>query len=151
MSDPYPPPAFAFGVNLRNGPDAEAAGFSEVSGLTPARDAAAVVEGGENRFVHRLPGRIGHANLVLKRGMLPAGAPLFGWCRDTLQGDLSGTVAPRDLAVTLFDGTGAPLIVWNVVAAWPVRWSIAGRGATGNDIAVETLEFAYTRLEREPG
>ncbi len=45
------------------------AAFQEVGGLEAEIEVETVVEGGENRFVHRLPKPVKHPNLSLKRGL----------------------------------------------------------------------------------
>ena len=50
--------------------------------------------------------------------------------------------------VFLLDETGSPLLTWNCAHAWPVKWSVGAFNANQNDIAVETLEFAYRQLRR---
>ena len=52
--------------------------FLEVSGLKLEVEVTTVEEGGENGFVHKLPGRMTWPNLVFKRGMTSSDA-LFEW------------------------------------------------------------------------
>jgi phage tail-like protein len=39
--------------------------------------------------------------------------------------------------------------VWTFFNAWPVKWSLGGLDAQKNEIAMETLEFAYTYSARQ--
>jgi hypothetical protein len=68
----YPLPAFYFKVitGLRLGADTS---FQEVRGIGSEIETEEVVEGGENRFVHRLPKAVKHPQLELKRAGLPPG------------------------------------------------------------------------------
>jgi phage tail-like protein len=66
----YPPAAFYFTVTFGNGVQVPDASFSEVSGISLEMETEAVVEGGENRFVHQLPKGIKHPNLELKAEFL---------------------------------------------------------------------------------
>ena len=61
-----PPPVFAFRVDI-DGAESDTS-FQEVSGLEVQFETEDVVEGGQNRFVHRLPTRTKYSNLLLKRG-----------------------------------------------------------------------------------
>ena len=90
MSNYYPPTAFSFAVRLI-GPGAEAidGAFQEVSGLGDERQVRELEEGGENRFVHKLPGSIKHSNLVLKRGQLAHKSRLFAWCHADIGGEFN--------------------------------------------------------------
>jgi phage tail-like protein len=36
-----------------------------------------------------------------------------------------------------------PLITWNVVHAWPVKWSVGDLNAEESKIAIETIELVY--------
>ena len=63
----YPPVGFHFRVDFGIAPQGDLDGrFQEVSGLASELGSEEVVEGGENRFSHRLPGRAKFGNLVLK-------------------------------------------------------------------------------------
>jgi len=58
--------------------------FQEVSGLNVKLGTEEVPEGGENRYVHRLPTVPKYENLVLKRGLLK-GSPLIDWVRKSVE------------------------------------------------------------------
>ena len=60
-------PLMAFRFIARIDGDAQG-GFSEVSGLQVELDVLELQEGGENAFVHKLPGRAKHGYLTLRRG-----------------------------------------------------------------------------------
>jgi len=138
----YPQVGFHFVVAI-GGMSAADASFAEVSGLDVERNTIDVFEGGENRFVWKLPDRSRQANIVLKRGLVNEGTLLFAWCKRSLERDLgSAALETRDIDVSLLDESGAPVITWNVPRAWPVKWSVAPFNAVESSVAVETLEFA---------
>ena len=77
MSDQYyPPPAFYFNLTVIGSATALFAmtmidaSCQEVTGIQAEFEFETVVEGGENRFVHRLPRYTKFPNLVLKRGIV---------------------------------------------------------------------------------
>lgn len=149
MADYYPPVAFAFKVKFAgNSADVDGS-FQEVSGLEVEREVADIKEGGENRFQHRLPGAIKTRNLVLKRGLMVASSPLFDWCKETFEADFSKRIQPKDLTISLLDQNQKALMTWSVTRSWPVKWSVDTFSAQKNEVAIETLEFAYQRLERK--
>jgi phage tail-like protein len=148
MTDFALPVAFHFGVAVDAATGTEDGAFQEVSGLEAEIELETVVEGGENRFVHRLPKPVRHPNLVLKRGVASEASALVAWCRDVFEKDFTTAIAPRGIVVSLRDAEGAPLRSWAVANAYPVKWSVAGFGATKNEVAIETMEFAYTTLKR---
>jgi phage tail-like protein len=144
----YPPVAFSFSVRIAGNAAAVDQGFQEVSGLDAERAMTPIEEGGENRFVHKLPGHIKAQNLVLKRGLMLASSPLFAWCKSALEDDLANPIKPQSLTVSLLDEKAKPMITWSVVAAWPVKWQVGAFDAMKNEVAVETMEFACQRVER---
>ena len=120
---------FAAGRLLTSGsasaarPRKEDGAFQEVSGLEAEMELETVVEGGENRFVHRLPKPVKHPNLVLKRGIASDSSQLVTWCQSTSSRTTSpGAIAPRDIVVCLRDEEGDPLRSWSIGNAFPVKW-----------------------------
>ena len=150
MSNYYSQAAFRFAIGF-SGDSAETIGgsFSEVSGLDAERQVAELEEGGENRFVHRLPGSIKHGNLVLKRGQLTATSGLFAWCKQTLEGGLAQRIQPRDISISLLSPDGAKEMSWVASRAWPVKWSTGGFDSSGETVTFESLEFAFHTLTRK--
>ena len=59
--------------------------FTEVSGLQLEMEVMEYQEGGNNDFVHRLPGRTKSSNLTLKRGMTNSNE-FFQWYAELAQG-----------------------------------------------------------------
>ena len=50
--------------------------------------------------------------------------------------------------VSLADAEGDPVASWSIGRAYPVKWSVGGFDAMKNEIAIETMEFAYHSLKR---
>ena len=113
--------------------------FREVSGLTMELEQETVTEGGENRFVHKVPVRASYPDLVLKRGLIAESA-VTEWIRDAVQGFV---IRPITLSVMLLDRDLEPLRTFAVVNAWPKKWTVSEFNAETSDIVVETLELAY--------
>lgn len=145
----YPPVAFSFSVRISGNRADVDQGFQEVSGLDSERAITELGEGGENRFMHKLPGMTKNRNLVLKRGIVLASSPLFKWCKETLESDMTKPIKTQSLTVSLLDQKQKPLISWAITNAWPVKWQIGAFSASKNEIAVETVELAYARSERK--
>jgi phage tail-like protein len=150
MTPPYyPPVCFYFEVKI-TGIQAESdASFAEADGLESELGIMEIKEGGENRYSHRLPDRATHGKLTLKRGVTPISSGLAQWCKTTLESDFSQKITTRNINVSLLDEKGKPAIVWTFFNAWPVKWSLGGLDAQKNEIAMETLEFAYTYSARQ--
>ena len=146
MAGYYPPVGFHFRVEfgfLSSGSNDSR--FQEVSGLTSELGIEEVVEGGENRFTHRLPGRAKYGNLILKRGLL-TDSQLIDWCKDAIE---SFEFEPTTVNVILLDEEHNPVAdSFSFQNAWPVKWSISDFKAQENSIVVETLELAYSYFTR---
>lgn len=146
MAQYYPPVSFHFSVNiegLSTTVDHDIR-FQEVSGLNVSIDEETLEEGGENRFVHRLPGRVKYEKLVLKRGLLK-GSALIGWFRDAVE---SYRFDPKNVTVYLLNEEHEPLEAWTFVQAYPVKWSISSFNAQNNEIAIETIELNFQFFRR---
>jgi phage tail-like protein len=123
----------------------EIGAFAEVSGLEVTIGVEELAEGGENGFVHKLPGRMTWPNLVLKRGLTSTDS-LFAWLRHSSGDAFSGNgdrLARKSGAVTLLGQDGRRLRSWEVVDAFPVRWSGPSFAASSTEVATEELEIAH--------
>lgn len=155
MSDEYyPPPGFHFRVTVLGvgalmaeltGVDAS---FQEVSGIEAKWETEEVAEGGENRFVHRLPRPASYSNLVLKRGLVYRDSFFAEWAGQTIGSGLSLPIVTQNLLVTLLNENANPIVAWVFVNAWPVRWDVAGLDSMRNEVATESMEFSYNYFER---
>ncbi len=144
------PVAFHFTVSFTgNGPAVTDAAFQEINGLESGVDLESVTEGGENRFVHQLPKPAKRPNLKLKRGLTADSSGLVKWCKSTIENDFSEPIKPMDLLVSLLDEEGEALASWSVTRAYPVKWTLGGFDAMKNELAIETIELAYTTLQRK--
>lgn len=137
-NDPFP--AFRFEVKLDEMPPA---GFSEVSGLQLEIEVEDYNEGGQNSFVHKLPGRTKQTNLTLKRGIVDRS--LWDWYYDLTQGKMKfrgGSIVVRE------PSGGQVAMEWHFERAFPAKWVGPELNATQNNVAVETLELCHHGLKR---
>ena len=119
--------------------------FMEVSGLELTVGVEEIQEGGENSFVHKLPGRMTWPNLTLKRGITQNDA-LIKWVNKSSgeQFDANGNKLTRSTAaITLIGPSGKRLRAWNFDGAFPVKWTGPSFAVTAEDMAVEELEIAH--------
>jgi phage tail-like protein len=137
MADYHPPLGFHFKVEFANLKGEFQ--FQSVSGLTVDLEIEEIAEGGENRFKHKLPVKTKFPNLVLKRGML-VDSKLIKWCREAVD---DFNITPTDLTISLLNEKHEPLITWNVVHAYPVKWATSDFNAEESKMVVETIELAY--------
>ena len=152
MADPkyYPAVGFHFSVKITDVTDDGDSRFQNVSGLSVEVETESKKEGGENNFEHFLPVRKKYPPLVLKRGLVVS-KELRKWCMDTINaiGRLASAapnerlITPRDLTVSLLNEESQEIMTWNVVHAWPKKWSVSDLDAGQSAIVVETIEFQY--------
>jgi phage tail-like protein len=115
--------------------------FTEMSGLQVETVVMEYEEGGNNGFVHRLPGRTKVGNLTLKRGIV-ATNEFFNWYSEILNGKPDF----RHVDVLVFDAQGKELAKWSFANAYPVKWVGPQLAADGKNAAIETLELAHEGL-----
>ena len=119
-------------------------GFSEVSGLQIETQVHDYQEGGQNEFVHRLPGPARYpSNLILKRGLTGIES-LWSWHQDVV----AGKIERRNGTVYLLDRMGVPAMWWDFKEAYPVKWSGPDLKADGNSVAVETVELVHRGISK---
>lgn len=118
--------------------------FTEMSGLQVETAVTEYEEGGNNGFVHRLPGRTKVSNLTLKRGVTNSNE-FFNWYMEILQGKID----TKNISVVMYDTRGTQLARWNFAKAYPVKWVGPQFAADGKSAAVETLELAHDGLVPE--
>lgn len=142
----YPPVGFHFRVEFSLGAVGDRdSRFQEVTGLSAELGTEELQEGGENRFVHRLPTLPKYGNLVLKRGLLNDSG-LIQWCRDAIE---NFSFEPTTVNVTLLNEKHEPLgFTYSFVRAWPVKWAVSDFKAQENGLVVETLELSYNYFTR---
>ena len=118
------------------------ASFTEVSGLSVEMNVEEVQEGGNNHFVHRLPGQCKVGNLVLKGGVVSA-SEFFKWMMEIAQ----GRITRRNISVILYDLKGAELMRWNFINAFPIKWTGPNLKADDTLATIESLEIAHEGLK----
>jgi phage tail-like protein len=116
--------------------------FAEASGLAVEMAVEEVEEGGNNEFVHRMPGRSKVSNLTLKRGISNSNE-FLKWSLEVAQGKLTR----RNLSVIVYNPDGTELMRWNYANAYPVKWTGPQFKSDDTANAIETLELAHEGLK----
>jgi phage tail-like protein len=137
--DPYK--AFNFLVEIDG---IARAGFSEVSGLESETSVIEYRLGGESNTVRKLPGLTKYANVVLRRGVTQD-ADLWNWRKTVVE----GKVDRRNGAIILLNDDRTEVVRWNFFNGWISKWQGPDLNATGNEVAIETIEIAHEGLERD--
>lgn len=133
----YPLPVFYYKVTWNN----QDIGFSDVSGLTQEVQAIEYRDGlmkGTTPSLKR-PGLKKITNISLKRGIVEKNNELFVWFNNSG----APNVERRDIDITLLNDEGNPVMIWSIFQAWPIKCEGPALKATGNDIAIESIELAH--------
>jgi phage tail-like protein len=138
-SDPYVGSHFSIEIE-----GIEQGSFSEVGGLQMETEVMDYAEGGNNGFVHKLPGRTKWGNITLKRGLTDS-VDLWTWHEGVSQ----GKVERKDVSIVQFDNELQEVRRWNLRQAFPVKWVGPAWNATTPAVAIETLEIAHHGFEVE--
>lgn len=153
MSTYYPPVGFHFKVEFGFlAGSAKDVRFQEVAGLSAEVTTEELVEGGENRFSHRLPTRAKYGTLNLKRGLL-TDSKVMDWITHAIENleanPAKPSEAPTTVNVTLLNSEHEPVAdTYSFVNAWPIKWSVSDFKATDNSVVIETLELSYQYFTR---
>ncbi len=147
MADPVQTPVanFLFQLHLQG---AEGAGFfAEVSGLSTENQViehtAADAKG--KPLAQRFAGQVKWSNIVLKRGV-DAKLDLWNWRNTILTGQIDKN--RKNCTISVLDATGAVVVTYAFINAWPCKYSSPGLNASGNEILVEELELAHEGFTR---
>jgi phage tail-like protein len=138
------PVGFLFNVKVHDISGEGEGIFRDVSGLNVTIGTEECKEGGVNNYIQKIPGRPKYDNLVLKRGLLK-GSPLITWVNNAVS---NFVFKPTKVEVMLIDTGNNPIITWSLVNAYPVALKISEFNAMTNELAIETLELAYSYFTR---
>jgi phage tail-like protein len=143
MAD-YPLPVFHFQVQWGG----KNLGFAEVSGLNMESQVIEYRDGLSPTYsARKMPGIPKYGNITLKRGIVPADNEFFAWLNTTTL----NKVERRDLIVSLLNEKHEPVMTWKAVSAFPVKIEGPAMKATGNEVAIESIEIAHEGLSIENG
>jgi phage tail-like protein len=119
--------------------------FREVYGLQVTIGYREINEGGQNGFVHKVPGRMTWPNVVFRRGITESDN-LFNWLSKTSGEGYAGNnnqLTRSTGAITAIDDIGTRLRSWEFDSVFPVRWKGPDFDVTSNDFLDEELEIAH--------
>lgn len=119
--------------------------FTEISGLEISIETEDVQEGGQNSFVHKLPGRMTWPNIVLKRGITQNDS-LIKWLHESSGEEFTknrNSLKRKSAAITLVGPAGKRLRSWEFDGAFAVKWSGPNFSVTATEIPMEELEICH--------
>ncbi len=139
MSVYYPPVGFSFWVSFEISNDTVDIAFQDVAGIGRELQTEDIIEGGENRYTQKLPTRASYTPLVLKRGMVVKSA-LTEWAKEAIE---NLDIKPATVLVALLNENKEPLIAYQFINAYPLKWSVSNFNAETSSLVIESLELYY--------
>jgi phage tail-like protein len=137
MADPTDDPAVAvcFKVEI----DACALGtFTGCDGIGCEVTMEQREEGGNNSFVHQLPGRIKYTNVKLTRPVNADTAKVAAWFST-----MSSTPERSTARIVAMTADSREVWHWSLTGVLPVRWQGPSMSVDSPKVATETLELAH--------
>lgn len=114
--------------------------WTELSGLSAQYVVQEYEEGGQNMFVHKLPGRIKYDNVRLKRPLDDQSKRVASWFSLV---NTAAAMARTTASITVFDLNLDQVASWQLVDVLPVKWTGPSFNVTGSSVATEELELAH--------
>ncbi len=137
----YPQAKFRYKVEIDG---LEAGGFSEATGFDASID---VIEYREGDMTAETPMKIAglkkYGNITLKQGLTDSRV-MYDW----LAAGVNGEVQRKTLTLTLLNDTQAPAASWQIINAWPTKYTAPDFNATASEIAIESIEMAHEGMTR---
>lgn len=112
--------------------------FTGCEGLGAEYEVFEYQEGGQNGYVHRLPGALKYSPIRLSRPVDESSGRLASWFSSFRQPAKRHTAS-----ISALDAQGNRITQWNIVGLYPARWIGPGFSSDGNAVVKETLELAH--------
>jgi phage tail-like protein len=116
------------------------ANFQECTGLSMEVEVQEYVEGGNNEFIYKLPGRVKYTNITFRRGVTD-NRQFADWLPKIEGGKIS--VERKNISIILLSHAGETVRTWEVAEAFPIKWTGPDMRVSSMDVAIESLELAH--------
>ena len=121
----------------------EAGGFSEAPGFDASIDVIEYREGDMVQTPLKLPGLKKYGNITLKQGVADS-MVMYEW----MIAGVEGEVERKTITITILDETETATASWQVINAWPAKYTAPDFNATSSEVAIESLEIAHEGMTR---
>jgi phage tail-like protein len=118
----------------------EVASFTSVDGLAAEYVVKTYEEGGENGYIHQLPGRMKYTNVKLTRPVDKGSKALAAWFSELGKAQ---TLSRRTATVIAYNDNREVVAEWSLKDVYPVRYTGPGFSAENGKVITETLELAH--------
>ncbi|MNG02404.1 T4-like virus tail tube protein gp19 [compost metagenome] len=69
---------------------------------------------------------------------------MYNWMSESIQGKISR----KTVTIIAINEEGGDVATWQVIEAWPSKYSAPSFKGTGNEVAIESLELAHEGMTR---
>ena len=121
----------------------EAGGFSEASGFDASIDVIEYREGDMIQTPMKLPGLKKYGNITLKQGVADS-MVMYEW----MIAGVEGEVERKTITITILDETETATASWQVINAWPAKYTAPDFNALTSEVAIESIEIAHEGMTR---
>jgi phage tail-like protein len=95
-------------------------------------------EGGNNQFIHQLPGRLKYSNVKISRPVGPDSSKVAQWLSS-----MATAVRRTTASITAIGPDNKEIVSWSLDGVVPVKWTGPAFNVESPKVANETLEMAY--------
>jgi phage tail-like protein len=124
----------------------DVATFNEIEGIEMRVEVVTFAEGGENGFVHQLPGRASWPTLVMRKGTISNDDALWKWINATTGeqfGANDNKLERKTAAITVMSSVGQRLRAWELLGAWPCYWKLSTLSVDANEPIGEEIHIKH--------
>ena len=121
--------------------------FKEIDGISSENEVVlhTTIDATGKSLVQKYPGQLKWNNITLKRGVDSKNA-LWTWRKQVIDGQIKE--ARKECKIEVIDWSGATIVTYSFINAWPCRYSAPGLSASGNEVMVEEIEIAHEGMTR---
>ena len=147
IKNSYPLPIYNYKVDV----EGETIAFSEVSGLSMGYETITYKEsktdGGAGPAVMQMPGQETQPSISLRKGYVKTkNIKVF---YDWISSIALNQVEKKNITVSLCDETGAPVVTWTVIDAFPTKLDAPNLDANSSEVAIESMELTALKVTME--
>ena len=121
------------------------ASFSDATIPDSTTDSVDYREGTDLPYQRKLSGLTKYGTLSLKKGLTDS-MDLYNWRK--LVEDSGAINARKSISLILVDEEGNDKSRWDILEAWPTKYSSSGFEAKGNAVMIETFELTLEKITR---
>jgi len=137
----YPQTKFRYKVEIDG---LEAGGFSEASGVDLTVEPIEYREGdAQAETPMKVQGLKKYGNITLKYGLTDSKV-LYDW----IATGINGAIERKTVTITVLNETQAPAASWQLINAWPTKYTAPDLNATSSEVAIESIEICHEGMTR---